>query len=185
MSIRIALIVSAPLEMTLTAGREELSPASPATVSPEEDLPFINVGRHQGQEIHLNGPLIGDPDLPGHSLSVAWYFPGEEKADRARTVDLAEAKIFLTTAPRHRAEPGWQWRYRLETRRPFQEIHFFSQGFQPPFKPSDISLHIQHLINFNYDGYLLTKIEWNGRPAAEVETEWRFPTIEDEGILED
>lgn len=183
MPVRIALIVSAPLELTLTAGQVELAPQPQA--APPDEAPFLNVGRHAGDEVHVSGPLIGDPDLVGASLSVAWYFPDEESPDLARTVDLGEARVFVGILPRRRAEPGWRWHHLLETRRAYREVHYFGSGFQPPFKASDIVIRIDSLINYNYDGHVMSRLEWGGRPASQVEGEWRFPSVESEGFLED
>ena len=182
MPLRVALIISAPREMTLTAGREELAPAPP---EPDDDPPFLNIGRASGDEIHLSGPLIGDPEKPGGTLTVAWYLPDEEKAEAARAVDLAGARLLLTTLARSPAEPGWRWRYLLETRRPALETRFYEGGFQPPFKSSDLTLNLVHLVNFNYDGYILAGLDYCRHPAAYIEADWRFPTLEASGVLED
>ncbi|MDR1045398.1 MAG: hypothetical protein LBP33_09820 [Candidatus Adiutrix sp.] len=182
MPIRIALVVSAPRELTLTAGREEIAPSP---LPPEDALPYVNIGRAEGDELHLSGALIGDPRQIGASLSVAWYFPDEEGPDQAREVALGEAQIIVNTTPRPKAEPGWRWRYRLESRKPCLEMKFYSGGFQPPFKASSLTLHLQHLVNYNYDGYLLSQVDYDHRPASYIESEWRPPTVEAEGYLQD
>ena len=183
MSIRIAFIVSAPLEMTLTAGRHELT--SRPEVPPDKDTPFLHVGHHLGDEIHMSGPLIGDPEAVGFGLQIDWYFPNEESAEQARPVDISQAQIFMTTTPRQKAEPGWQWRYCLESRKPYRAVYFFEGGFQPPFKDSNISLKLDHIINYNYDGYILSRLTWEGRSATQVDGEWVFPRVESEGVLVD
>ena len=183
MSIRVALIVSAPRELSLTAGREELEPApEPA---PELDLPFLNVGRVAGDEIHLSGALIGDPDDIGASLSLFWYLPDEEPVEAARPADLAGAKILIARPERPAAGAGWRWRYLLESRKPCLETRFFSAGFQPPFQAADLTLHLEHLVNFNYDGYVLSKVDYHHRPPSYIEADWRLPTIEAQGFLGD
>ena len=183
MSIRVALIVSAPRELSLTAGREELEPT--ASPSAEADLPFLNVGRVAGDEIHLSGPLIGDPDHIGASLTLFWYLPDEEPVDNARPVDPDGAKIVIATPERPAADQGWRWRYLLESRKPCLETKFYSTGYQPPFKASDLTIHLEHLINFNYDGYLISKIDYHHRPPSYIEAEWRLPAVEAQGYLDD
>ena len=181
MSLRIALVISAPREMTLTAGREEINPSPPP---PGDDPPFLNIGRSSGDEIHLSGPLIGDPEMLEVTLAVAWYLPDEEKAEAARPVDLAEARRFVSPLDCPPAEPGWRRRYRLESRRPALETRIFEGGFHPPFQAADLTLNLVYLVNFNYDGYILAGLEYLHRPAAYIEAEWRFPVIEAEGFLE-
>jgi len=185
MPIRIALIITAPRELTLTAGREEIDPAPEPAPEPEDDLPFLNVGRAKGDEIHLSGPLIGDASSIGASLSIRWFFPDEEDQSQAREVDLSQAGILIHTTPRQRAEAGWRWRCRLESRRNCEEIKFYGGGFQPPFKASELTLHLQYLVNYNYDGYLLSQVDFGHKPPAYIEAEWRPPLVESEGFLED
>ena len=181
MSIRIALIVSSPIELTLTAGRKEIAP-SPQP-EPVDDLPFINVGRAEGEEIHLSGPLVGDPGHLAAGLSIAWYLPDEEPEEAAQEIDVTQAIVLLNTVERPPADPGWQWHYRLETRRPFRTIFCFDQGFQPPFKASDITLYVDRLTNFNYDGYLIAGLTYVHRKPSYQDSDWRFPTVEAEGLL--
>ncbi|UQZ90038.1 hypothetical protein C4J81_12830 [Deltaproteobacteria bacterium Smac51] len=170
--------------MILTAGREEENPR-PIEVKPEEDLPFLNVGRAEGDEVHVSGALIGDPRRLESSLELFWYFPDEETAEAARPVDPSETTVTVTMLPRRKAEPGWRWRYRLESSRPYLETRFFEGGFLPPFNPADVHIYIDHLINYNYDGYVLSRLDYNYRPPAYTEAAWRIPIIEGEGYLED
>ena len=182
MPLRVAFIISAPREMTLTAGREEINPSAPET---DDDPPFMPIGRSSGDEIHLSGPLIGDQERLEATVAVAWYLPDEEEAGAARPANLAGARRLVTAQERPPAEPGWRWRYRLESRRPARETRFFEGGFHPPFKAADLTLQLVYLVNFNYDGYILTGLNYLHRPAAYIETEWRVPAVEAEGFLED
>lgn len=54
MPITIAFSLTAPKELTLTAGRVEIveTPIQPAEVDP----PFLKIGRTRGDELHLSGP---------------------------------------------------------------------------------------------------------------------------------
>lgn len=183
-SIRIAIIITAPRELSLSAGREEINPG-PREVKPEDDLPFLNVGRAEGDELHLSGPLIGDPADLAAGLELAWYFPDEEKPEAARPIDLAGVSVAVNTLPRRRAGPGRRWHCRLESSRPYRAVMFFEGSFMPPFKAADVRLHIDHLINYNYDGYILTQLSHGYRPPAYTETDWHIPRIESEGYLED
>jgi hypothetical protein len=119
------------------------------------------------------------------TLTVSWHLPDEEPPEAARPVDLAGARRLATTLERPPAGPGWRWRYRLESSRPALEVRFFEGGFQPPLKPADLTLNLVHLVNFNYDGYILTGLDYGHRPAAYIEAEWRLPSVEAEGFLED
>ena len=179
--MRTAFIVSAPLEMTLTAGRVEINPDPEKA---EDDPPFLNIGRVWGDEIHLSGPLVAAPKFLESTLAVSWYLPGEEKAESARPVDLAGAGRRMTVLDRPPAEPGWRWRYLLESRRPAREIRFYEGGFLPPFKASDLTLNLIHLINFNYNGYILAGLNYGHRPPSYIEAEWREPALESAGFLD-
>ena len=179
--MQVAFIISAPREMTLTAGRVEINPG----LEEDEDPPFMKIGRAWGDEIHLSGPLIAAPDLLGSTLSVSWYLPGEEEAGAARPVDLSGAAVLLKIMERRPAEPGWRWRYLLESRRPSLETRFYDGGFQPPLSASDLTFHLVHLINFSYDGYILSGLDYGRRPASYIEAEWSQPTLESAGFLED
>ncbi|MDR1921417.1 MAG: hypothetical protein LBS31_06705 [Candidatus Adiutrix sp.] len=183
MSVKIALIVSAPIELTLNAGREEIEPGPPAPYRSPDDPPFLNIGLAETDELHFSGALIGDPEHLAAALSIAYYFPDEEKAGEARPVDLAEARLVVRTTPRQKAAPGWRWRYRLESRRPYREIKIYEGGFQPPFKASDLTLQLEHLINYNYDGYILSRVDYLHKAPAYTEADWRFPQPEAEGFL--
>lgn len=184
MSIQIALVVTAPRELILTAGREEITP-SPEAGPEEPDPPFLNIGRAEGDEVHMSGALIGDPENLAASLTIDWYLPEEEECDLAQPVDLSGAKVIVTTAPRHKAEAGWRWHYRLESRKPGREIKFYDGGFQPPFRASDLTIHLEHLINYNYDGYIVTGVDYHHKGPSYTEAEWSVPTLESEGFLED
>jgi len=184
MSIQIALVVSAPRELILTAGRQEIEP-SPPPETEEDDPPFLNIGRAEGDEVHMSGALIGDPDDLGASLTIDWYLPDEEEADLAQPIDLSGANVVVSVAPRHKAETGWRWHYRLESRKPHREIRFYESGFQPPFKASDLTIRLEHLINYNYDGYIITGIDYLHKSPSYTESEWSVPTLESGGLLED
>ncbi|MDR2946046.1 MAG: hypothetical protein LBV79_04805 [Candidatus Adiutrix sp.] len=184
MSIQIALIVAAPRELILTAGQQEIEP-EPEELTEEEQLPFLNIGRARGDEVHMSGALIGDPEDVAAGLTIDWYLPDEEEADLAQPVDLSEVKVIITTTPRHKAEPGRRWHYRLDSRRPGREIKFYDGGFQPPFRASDITIYLEHLINYNYDGYIITRVDYLHKKPSYTEAEWSVPTLESEGVLED
>lgn len=183
-ALKIAIIITAPREMRLTAGREELQ-AQTLEVPPEEDLPFLNVGRAAGDELHVSGPLIGDPDDVGATLEMAWYFPDEEGAEAARPIDPAEVTVSVNTLARNKAGEGQRWRYRLESAKMYRAVMFFEGAFLPPFKPADIRVRIDHLIHYNYDGYVLSGLSHDYRPPSYTEVEWRLPQLESEGILDD
>lgn len=187
MSIQIAFVVSAPRELILTAGRQRIDPESEtATAEPQEDdPPFLSIGRAESDEIHMSGALIGDPENLAASLAIDWYLPEEEEADLAQPVDLSEVKIIVRTAPRRKAEPGRRWRYRLESRKPSRELRFYEGGFQPPFRASDLTVYLEHLINYNYDGYIVTGLDYHHKAPTYTESEWSVPTLESEGFLED
>jgi hypothetical protein len=183
MPIRIAFTVTAPKELTLTAGRVEI--VTPPAEDQAVDPPFLKIGRAQGDELHLCGPLIDDPAKLADSLAVRWYFPDEEMPEEGRLVDLSEARSIIAVTPRKKAEFGWHWRYRYDSRANSQATYFFSDGFQPPFKPGELTLYLEHLANYNYTGYILSHLEYSYRHPSYTESEWGLPTMESEGFLED
>lgn len=183
-AIKIAIIISAPRVINLAAGREELAPEAMKKL-PDDDLPFFKVGLAEGDELHVSGPLIGDPQNLAGVLELAWYFPNEEEAEEARPIEVSQVTVSVQTLPRQRAGAGERWRYRLESSRPYRAVMFFEGSFMPPFKAAEVQLHIDHLINYNYDGYVLSGLSHNYRPPSYVEMDWQVPVIESEGYLED
>lgn len=188
MSLKVALIVFSPKEFTLTAGQREINPPLDEPEESEADgeiLPFLKVGLAEGDDFHVSGPLVENPEHIGASLAIGWYLPDEEQPSAARVIDLSEANVVVTTAPRKKADSGWRWQYRLESRQKSLQTNFYNSGFQPPFKGSDVTLQLLHTINYNFDGYILNKVEYTHRPPSYVESEWRVPKLEAEGVLED
>lgn len=188
MALRVALIIFAPKEYTLTAGQREINPGPEepdGNEAEEEILPFLKVGRADGDDFHVSGPFVENPDHIGTSMAIGWYFPDEEEASEARVINLAEAQVVVATAPRKKADPDWRWQYRLESRLKSFQTNFYSTGFQPPFNPADVTLHLWHTINYNVKGYILAKVDYNHRPPSYVESEWRVPKLEAEGFLDD
>jgi len=54
MPIRIAFIITAPKELTLTAGQQEIAETTAQTEV--VDPPFLKIGRTRSDELHLSGP---------------------------------------------------------------------------------------------------------------------------------
>lgn len=187
MTLKVGLIIFAPVEFTLTAGLREINPLpeEPEDGEPDQILPFLKVGLAEGDDFHLSGAMVENPKQIGKSLTIGWYFPDEEEPNAARVIDLSEAKLVVSAAPRKKADPGWRWQYRLESRQKSLQTNIFNSGFQPPFKASDVTLHLWHMINYGFDGYILAKVEYGHRPPSFVESEWRVPQLEKEGVLED
>jgi hypothetical protein len=181
--IRIAFIISAPRELTLTAGRREIAPLKSSEA--DEDPPFLKIGRNKSDELHLTGPLIGDTSRIADNLSIAWYFPDEEMPDEARPVNLTEVRLLISVTPRPLAEDGWRWHYHHESRMPSLSTRYYAEGYQPPFKASDLTLNLENLINFKYDGHILTGLDYCLRPPSYVESDWAMPTLEGEGFIDD
>lgn len=182
MSIRVALIVSAQVELTLTAGREELIPSSPPPPDPE--TPFVNVGHADGDEVHITGPKVDDPVQLASSLEIRWYLPDQEDEDEARKIDVSETRLLVNITGLPPAEQGWKRRYRLESRKPCRMVFFYDHGFLPPFKATEITLNFEHLLNYGFDGYILSGVLLGHRPPSYQEIDWSFPTIEKEGYID-
>lgn len=185
MPLKVALIILAQRELSLTAGQREINPAVEESGENEEFLPFLRLGRVEGDYFHLSGALVEDIDQIGAGLTIGWYFPDEEAPEQARIIDLSAAKTTVATAPRKKADPGWLWRYRLESRQKSIQTNIYQSGFQPPFKASDVTLHLCQTVNYNFDGYILARVDYANRPATYVESEWRVPKLESEGCLDD
>ncbi|MGL4208833.1 MAG: hypothetical protein ACRCTY_05545 [Candidatus Adiutrix sp.] len=185
MPIKIALVISAPIELTLNAGREEIVPTETEEVSSPDDSPFLVVGVARADEMHLSGPLVFAPADVGATVSAGYFFPDGEGPTSVRPIDLSSATLHVHSTPRQKADRGFRWRYRLESRKPFQQTLIFEGGFMPPFKASHISLGLEHLINYNYDGYVLSSFAYNHKAPICIESDWRFPTVESEGYLVD
>lgn len=129
--------------------------------------------------------MIEDPARLADSLAVNWFFPDEETPEEGRQVGLSEVRTVIAITPRKKADLGWRWRYRYDSRKNCQSAYYFSDGFQPPFKPGELTLYMDHLANYNFNGYVLTHLEYGYRRPSFTESEWGLPTLEAEGFLED
>ncbi|MEW6267437.1 MAG: hypothetical protein AB1641_30565 [Thermodesulfobacteriota bacterium] len=123
----------------------------------------------------FSGLKIDDPArLVETGLVIKYFFPDEEKAARlaaARTVDLDRVKVTVRKPPRKKCEPGHVYVCGGDFRRGYTEIRHFRTPFFPPFKSEDVSLYIDDLSDFGYDGYYLADLKYDWRDAAYVETE--------------
>ena len=191
-AIRLAIVVDARRELHLWAGealREDLG--KPEFEHMEEPLvtldgtAFMRVGLATVGSVYLHGAEVVNPRYPQDSLELSWYLPDEEDPEEARPINFLTVGIVPAKYPRDRPEPGHVWRYRLEERGPISETLFFQSGFQPPFKPSDLTMHLTDLGAFGFDSLVLGRLLYCHRAPVYAEAELGLTRLVSEGLLED
>jgi hypothetical protein len=190
--LQMAIIVTARRELILTAG--EMAPGAKLGPSFElaseqvdtlEGPTFLKVGIAQTGSVYINGAEIINIDYPADSLSLAWYLPGEENEEDARPVEMDKVGLIPSTLARDNPEPGNVWYFKVDARGPFRETLFFDSGFQPPFKASELTLHLTDLGNYGYKSLVLSKVIYGHKAPTYTEGDWGFPETIAQGILDD
>jgi uncharacterized protein YndB with AHSA1/START domain len=188
--LQLALIVSAKRELTFSADEVPAGSSGPGGLKVVrekfdtlEGPAWRQVGVTTVSPSFMVGAEIEDLDDPGASLSLAWYLPGEEEAGEARPAEAAKAGLIAEPLARPRASAGLEWWYKLESRGPVSETLFFNCGFQPPFKPSDITIYLTDLKNFGVPSYIISKVMYGHKTASYTEADWGFTQIVSEGRL--
>jgi hypothetical protein len=188
--LQLALVVQARRELILSAGERPLDFVIPdfevasETVDTLEGPASRKVGIATTGSVYITGAEIVNLDYPGDSITVFWYLPGEENEDAARPVDLSKVGLVPTVLQREAAEKGFEWYFKVDARSPFKETFFYDSGFQPPFKPSDITLYLTDLGNYGYGTMLLSKVFYGHKAPTYTENDWGFPETITQGRLE-
>jgi hypothetical protein len=73
----------------------------------------------------------------------------------------------------------------VEARGPVSETLFFQSGFQPPFKPSDLTMHLVDLAAYGFDSMVLGRLLYCHRAPVYAEAELGLTELISEGLLED
>jgi hypothetical protein len=190
--LQLALVITARRELTLAAGEVKKGDLESTgfeliqeTVDTIEGPANLKVGVAQTGSIYIVGPEIVNIDYPSDSLAISWYLPGEENPETARPVDLGKVGLIPSVLPREEPDPDNVWHFKVDARGPCSETLFFDSGFQPPFKPSDITLYLTDLGNFGYKTLILTKVLYGHKAPSYSEGDWGFPETIASGILED
>jgi hypothetical protein len=191
-SIKLAILVSAHRELHLSAGEVELDKiGKPEFEHIDEEIEtldgpaFMKVGLAQLGAVYLHGPEIINVRFPRDSISLGWYFPDEEEPEEARPIELGLVGWIPNKYPRQPAEPGHVWRFRLEGRGPFSETLIYQIGFQPPFKASDLTVHLTDLSSFGFNSLIISQILYCHRAPTYTEGDFDLTELISEGILED
>jgi hypothetical protein len=190
-NISLAIVVNARRELHLSAGEVHLDDlGKPEFEQLEEQIStldgqaFFKVGLATIGSVYLHGAEIVNVTYPRDSLELFWYLPDEEEPDEARPIDLLTVGFIPKSFPRARPEPGHVWRFRVEGRGPFSETLIFKVGFQPPFKPSDLTLHLTDLSEFGFNSLVLSQLLYCHRAPAYTEGELAVSEVIAEGYLE-
>jgi hypothetical protein len=188
--LQLALIVEAKRELTLSADEVPIGQNRPEPlevmkekVDTLEGPAFRKVGVTTVSPIFMVGPEIADLNDPAASLSISWYLPGEQTPQSAQKIDPAKVGLIPSVLERSQPGPGSEWWHKLEARGPVEEKLFFESGFQPPFKPSEITLYLTDLRNFGLPLFILNKVMYGHKAPAYTEGEWGFTQIVSEGRL--
>ena len=190
--LRLAIVVSARRELRLTAGevgRDQLD--KPEFEHMEEEIrvlegpTYMRVGLANLGSVHLVGPEVVNPVWPQDSLSLAWYLPDEEPPEAARPVPLSKVGLIPEAFHRPAPEAGHVWRFRVEGWGPMEQTIVYQSGFQPPFKPSDLTLNLTPLAAFGYDSLILSRLLYGHRAPTYIEGDLGLAKLIAEGVLED
>ena len=188
--LRLAIVVRAHRELRLSAGevrRGELD--KPEFEHLEEEIltldgpAYLRVGLAQVGSVHLAGPEVINPAYPQDSLELAWFLPDEDGP--VTPVSLSRVGLIPETHPRPPAEPGHVWRFRVEGWGPIEQTLIFQHGFQPPFKPSDLTLKLTSLKSFGYDSMILSQLLYCHRAPTYTEGDMGVSELIAEGVLSD
>jgi hypothetical protein len=87
--------------------------------------------------------------------------------------------------PRPKAEKDHHWSFRVEGRGPVTETHIYQIGFQPPFKPSDLTIYLTDLSAFGFDSFVIDRILYCHRAPAYTEGVLGLSELVSQGLLED
>jgi hypothetical protein len=188
--LQLALIVGAKRELTLSADEVTIGQSGPASlevmkekVDTLEGPAYLKVGVATVSTVFMVGAEIAEPTSASSSLTMAWYLPDEEGPEKARVIDVSQVGLIPANMDLATPGPGQEWWYKLEARGPVEETLFFESGFQPPFKPSDITLYITDLRQLGLPSLILSQVMYGHKVPAYTEGEWGFTQIVSEGRL--
>ncbi|MDR2198711.1 MAG: hypothetical protein LBR53_04535 [Deltaproteobacteria bacterium] len=190
--LQMALIVKARRELILSAGEFEkgaLSVSSFEHLNEEIETldgpAYLKVGVARIGSVNISGAEVVNMDYPADSLAISWYLPAEEGVEDARPVELEQVGVVPSVLPRGKAEPGHSWRFRVDGRGPYSETLFYDSGFLPPFKSSDVSLHLTDIGNFGYKTLILTSVMYGHKAPVFTSGDLGLHKTIAQGVLED
>jgi hypothetical protein len=188
--LRLALIIEAKRELTFSADETAAGEAGPKGLEVVKEKfdtlegpAFREVGVATVAQVFLVGAEIADLNDPAASLKLSWYLPGEEGPENAKSFDPGRVGLIPRDLPRDPSPPGRQWWHKLEARGPVKETLFFESGFQPPFKPSDLTFYATDLKNFGLSSLILGQVMYGRKAPAYTEGDWGFTQTVSEGRL--
>jgi hypothetical protein len=191
-NLKLAVIVNARRELTLTAGEVPVeNPHRPEfehfsePVSTIDGPYFLKIGLAQLGEVNLSGAEILNTAYPGDSLALSWYLPDEEEPESARSINVSLVGFIPQLFPRPRASAGNIWRFKVDARGPFTETYVFQIGFQPPFKASDLTFYVTDISAYGFNSAIVSKVLYSYRAPSYRESDGGLPETVAEGLLSD
>ncbi|MDR1873046.1 MAG: hypothetical protein LBS60_14190 [Deltaproteobacteria bacterium] len=188
--LRLALIVEAQRELTFSADEAKIGGPAPDTLEVVKEAfdtlegpAFRKVGVTTVSRIFLAGAEVANLNDPAASLKLSWYLPGEEGPERAKDLDVAKVGLIPRDLAREAPAPGYEWWHKLEARGPVTETLFFESGFQPPFKPAEITISLTDLRQFGLATFIVSQVTYGHKAPAYTEGEWGFTELVSEGRL--
>jgi hypothetical protein len=146
---------------------------------------FMKVGLAQIGSVQISGLEVVNVKYPGDSLGLAWFLPDEEGPEKAREIPLSRVGLIPQAHPRPKPEKDHVWRFSVSGRGPVSELYIFQTGFQPPFKPSDVTIYLTDLSAYGFDSYVISQILYCHRAPAYTEGALGLSDVISEGQLED
>ena len=123
----------------------------------------------------FTGISIENPDRIGESeLRIWWCLPAEEDCAEVgddHRVDLSRVKVVVRTPGRKKCLEGNVYVAGGEVRDGYLDYRTYHTGFMPPFQHEDLTLFVDHLTDFGFDGYLITEIAYCLKKPAYMEND--------------
>jgi hypothetical protein len=190
-NLKLALLVSARRELHLTAGEVALDKiGQPEFEHIEEKITtldgpeYMKVGLAQLGSVYVHGAEVVNVKYPSDSIMLSWYLPDEEEPSAARPINLTYIGLIPKDFPRQIPEKGHVWRFRVEGRSPFVETLIYQIGFQPPFKPSDLTVHLTDLSSYGFNSFVISQILYCHRAPSYTEGDFALTEVISEGLLD-
>ena len=118
----------------------------------------------------FNGVKVDNSfELTKSAITIKYYFPDEEEPENLgedRVVDLAEVRVMTKVPKRKKCERGNVYLCGGYYRYDYKEIKHYDTGFMPPFKSGDVTVYLEDLTDFGYDGLIMTDMTYIRKDAV-------------------
>ncbi|MEW5724430.1 MAG: hypothetical protein AB1896_15070 [Thermodesulfobacteriota bacterium] len=138
---------------------------------------------------NFSGPRVRDvEDFSRNDLTIKWCFHEDEDVEELgddRLVALGRTNVVIRRPGRKKCPEGYVYLCGGEARPGYRDYRYFETGFLPPFKPEDVTLFLDDLGDFGFDGYILSRVSYVRQDPAYQETDLRLGRRLPSKFLED